>query len=148
MIYDTLTNMASHSILVPALKTIISILDKENLYEKSVGEYKTNSDSVRYTLSLEETSFNQIPYEMHRNETIVQIILSGKELFSLTWREHTKGLPYDEQLDCMYLEGDPISVINASENHFILFFPGEPFRSSGAIESKALVRKAVFTIKD
>ena len=144
MIYDTLSNLGVYAPLVPQLKSIIKVLEKENLSLQEVGEYVTRSKDVRYTISDAETSPPGSLFTMHKEETIMQIILEGKELLALTWREHAKGLPYDKEHDTVLLEGDPTAVIHAEKGHFIIFFPGEPFKEGLGEQYK----KATFNLKD
>jgi YhcH/YjgK/YiaL family protein len=144
MIYDTLSNLAIYCPLVPQLQFIIDTMKSENLSDKVVGDYTTTSKNVRYTISECKGSPVDSHFEMHKEETIVQIVLKGKALLALTWREHAKGLPYDKEKDIVVLEGDPTAVIHAEENHFCIFFPGEPFKGG----TGEYVKKALFKIKD
>ncbi|AEV28208.1 uncharacterized protein, YhcH/YjgK/YiaL family [Sphaerochaeta pleomorpha str. Grapes] len=144
MIYDTISNLEKYCPLVPQLKTVITSINKENFTAKDIGEYKTRSKNIRYSISHAQSPIKNSLFEMHKEETIVQIILEGKELLALTWREHAKGLPYDKDHDVVLLEGDPTAVIHAEKGHFIIFFPGEPFKE-GLGENYT---KAIFKLRD
>jgi YhcH/YjgK/YiaL family protein len=148
MIYDTLSNLSLYCPLVPQIQTIVALLKKEDLKAKEPGEYSLSIGKSHYTISDSNASLEHSFFEMHKENTSVCIMLEGNARVVLTWREHAKGLPYDSAKDLVLLEGDPTGVINATQGHFIIFFPGEPFKIGNSWENEKQVKKAIFTCID
>jgi YhcH/YjgK/YiaL family protein len=148
MIYDTLSNLCLYCPLVPQIQTIVTLLKQENLEDLEAGEYSLPTGKSYYTVSDSNASLEQSRFEMHRESTSVCIVLEGNANVVLTWREHAKGLPYNVARDLVVLEGDPTGVVNATKGHFIIFFPGEPFKIGNTTENEKKVKKVIFTCID
>jgi YhcH/YjgK/YiaL family protein len=148
MIYDTLSNLYLYSPLVPQIQTIVALLKKEDLNDKEPGEYSLPIGKSHYTISDCNASLEHTRFEMHKENTVICIMLDGSAQMVLTWREHARGLPYDPVKDLVLLEGDPTGVINGTKGHFVIFFPGEPFKIGNSLEIEKSVKKAIFTCID
>ena len=149
MIFDTLDQLEAYIPVLPALRTVADTMDHDELYDKAPGKYSTKDPDITYTISEYLTSSSDRPFEYHKDHTVVVIILSGQELLSTSWRELKKqSLSYDREADIGFLEGEPISVLQAAQGRFAVFFPGEPCKGGVAAGEPSPVKKAVFRIKD
>lgn len=150
MVFDNLEKMEMYLPVLPKLQKVIDILDRGEVYEQADGHYTTDDPDVRYFISSYETTTAPGPFEIHKRDTDVQIVLSGKELLALTWRElaSTAGA-YDEKKDAAFFEGgDPTIVIEGIPGRFVVFLPGEPHKACVAAGEPATVRKLVFKLKE
>ncbi|MDY4609576.1 MAG: YhcH/YjgK/YiaL family protein [Sphaerochaetaceae bacterium] len=149
MLFDTLDNLELYIPVLPKLKKVIEVMDRSLPYDAEPGAYTTDDPDVRYVVSAYMTSAEPKRFESHRKETDVQIVLEGQELMALTWRELAdQASPYDPDNDCVFLDGDPTVVIQATIGRFAIFLPGEPHKSGVALGDPSAVKKVVFKIKD
>lgn len=149
MLFDTLDNLELYVPVLPKLKKVIEIMDRSLPYDAEPGSYSTDDPDVRYVVSAYMTSFEPKKFESHRKETDVQIVLEGQELMALTWRELAdQASPYDPDNDCVFLDGEPTVVIQATQGRFVVFLPGEPHKPGVALGEPSAVKKVVFKIKD
>lgn len=148
MIFDTLSNLELYAPVVPQLKTIAEAMDHDNVYELAKGHYTTPDSNVTYNIVEYYSAVSKEPFQFHKNQTIVQIVLSGSELFSTTWRELAKQPDnYNKNADTGFFEGEPISVLKAEQGRFAVFLPGEPYKCSSSQDGIG-IKKIIFTIKE
>lgn len=149
MLFDTLENLELYVPVLPKLRKVIEIMDRGLPYDAEPGSYTTDDPDVRYIVSAYMSSAESKQFESHRKETDVQIVLEGQELMALTWRELAgQATPYDEEKDCVFLDGEPTVVIQATQGRFSIFLPGEPHKPGVALAEPSAVKKVVFKIKD
>lgn len=150
MIFDNLDKLEMYLPFLPKLQKVIEILDRGDIYEQENGRYTTDDPDVRYVIMSYETTTEPGPFEIHRVETDVQIVLAGSELLAMTWRElaSTAG-EYDEKKDAALFDGgEPTVVLNGIPGRFVVFFPGEPHKAQVSAGEKSTVKKVVFKLKD
>ncbi len=149
MIFDTLENLEMYSPLVDKIKVVADTMDHDDVYDKAPGKYTTRDPKVSYTVYSYVTSSADKPFEFHKKHTDVIIVLSGQELMSSSWRELQRNCnSFDEVNDTGFFVGEPISVLQAAQGRFSVFFPGEPHKSGVALGEPSLVKKVVFKIED
>lgn len=147
MIFDTLENLELYVPILPQLKTIAEAMDHDNVYDLPAGHYKTPDSNVIYDIYEYDTSTSEKPFEFHKNHTIVQIVLSGNELMSTSWRElKNDAIGYDSKTDAGFFTAEPLSAIQASQGRFLVFFPGEPFKTGIAVAREEKVKKIIFSV--
>ena len=149
MIFDTLDQMEMYIPVLPALRVIADTLDHDELYDKAPGSYKTRDPKVTYTISEYMTSAADKPFAYHLNSTDVIVVLSGQELLSTSWRElKNQSTSYDPKADVGFFQAEPLTVLQAAQGRFAVFFPGEPSKHGIASGEPAPVKKAVFKVED
>ncbi len=149
MVFDTLDQLEMYIPILPALRIIADTMDHDELYDKPCGSYSTKDPNITYKISEYMTSAADRPFEFHKDHSDVMIILSGQELMSTSWRELKKQCEsFDETKDVGFFQAEPISVLQAAQGRFAIFFPGEPHKSGIAAGEPSLVKKVVFKVKD
>ena len=149
MVFDTLDQLEMYIPVLPSIRLIADIMDHDDLYELPCGTYKTKDDKVSYTISEYMTSASDRPFEYHTNSSILMVVLKGQELLSTSWREMKKeSISYDKAKGTGFFQGEPISVLQATQGRFAVFFPGEPYKSGVAAGESALVKKVVFRVEE
>ena len=149
MVFDTLDQLEMYIPLLPAIRVIADTMDHDELYDKAPGKYTTRDSKVTYTISEYMTSTADKPFEFHKDHSDVMIILSGQELMSTSWRElKSQSQAFDSRADVGFFQADPITVLQASQGRFAIFFPGEPHKSGVALGEPSLVKKVVFKVED
>ena len=149
MVFDTLSQLEMYIPVLPAIRLIADIMDHDDLYEMAPGSYKTKDPKVSYKILEYMTSSADRPFEYHKDHSDLMVVLKGQELMSTSWRElKAQSVSYDEEKDVGFFSAEPISVLQAAQGRFAIFFPGEPHKSGVAAGEPCLVKKAVFKIED
>ena len=150
MIFDTLENLEMYTPVIPHLDAVIKAMDHDDIYDREVGSYRTLDPKVVYNVSETVTTNADKPFEFHKNHTDVQIVLSGNELMSTSWRElQREASSYDKEKDMGLVDkGEALSVILASQGRFVVFFPGELHKCAVANGEECKVKKVIFKIED
>lgn len=147
MIIDSLSNLGRYIPTVPALRLVREIL-QEDLLSKDLGSYKTSDPNLRYIIMTYRTEKEEADlYEVHRKETDVQILLQGTEVMEIGSRESFREtVAYDEVKDAAFGPADSILTYRADNDHFTLFFPGEPHAPNLIDKEQQHIIKVVFKI--
>ena len=149
MVFDTLDQLEMYIPLLPAIRVVADTMDHDELYDKAPGRYSTRDPKVTYTIYEYMTSAADKPFEYHREHSDVMIVLSGQELMSTSWRElKNQSQAFDPKADVGFFQADPVTVLQAAQGRFAIFFPGEPHKSGIAAGEPSLVKKVVFKIED
>ena len=148
MIFDTLDQLEMYIPVLPAPRVIADVMDHDDVYEKAPGNYSTYDAKVSYTV-MEYRTLEGRQFEFHKNHTSVQIVLKGQELMSTTWRELKRQCEhFNDASDVGFLDAEPISVLQATQGRFAVFFPGEPHKTGVSYGEPAIVKKVVFKVLD
>lgn len=149
MVFDTLDQLEMYIPILPALRLVADIMDHDDLYEMAPGSYKTKDSKVTYSVSEYMSSATDKPFEFRKDLSEVHIVLKGQELMSTTWRElKNQSESYDAKADIGFFQASPISVLQATQGRFAIFFPGEPHKTGVSAGEPGLVKKVVFKIQD
>lgn len=149
MIFDILEKLEMYVPMVPKLKVVADSMDHDEIYDKEKGKYNTYDPDVTYEVQEITTSSASTPFVVHKHQTIVSIVLKGEELTSNTWRElKDEAKIYDAKTDTGVFMAEPISAIQATQGRFVLFFPGEPYKTGVSMGENAVVKKVVFRINE
>lgn len=148
MIFDTLDQLEMYIPLLPALRVVADVMDHDDVYDKEPGTYSTYDKKVSYTVMEYRTSQSR-QFEFHKDHTSVQIVLKGQELMSTTWRELKRQCEnFNSTSDVGFLDAEPISVLQATQGRFSVFFPGEPYKAGVSYGEPAVVKKVIFKVLD
>lgn len=150
VIFDSIDNLEVYYPQVPLMRIVVEVMDRGDVYDQEPGAYQTRDPKVRYIISSYETTSKDVPFEIHRRSTDVQILLEGEELMSASWREAGKDAidAYDKAEDVQHTTGEPLAVWHAAVGRFALFLPGEPHKTGVAIGLPRTNKKVVFRIYD
>lgn len=149
MVFDTLDQLEMYIPVLPAIRVVADTMDHDELYDKAPGKYSTRDPKVSYTIYEYMTSASDKPFEFHRDHSDVMIVLSGQELMSTSWRElKNQSQAFDAKADVGFFQAEPVTVLQAAQGRFAIFFPGEPHKSGIAAGEPSLVKKVVFKIED
>jgi len=149
MIFDTLENLEMYIPVLPQLKAIAGAMDHDNIYDLGPGKYKTPDEKVTYEVCEYTSSKSDKPFVFHKNTTVVEIVLSGVELMSTTWRElKDQADVYDKKTDTGVFPCEPVTVLQASQGRFAVFFAGEPYKSGISYAEPVSVKKVIFKVDE
>jgi len=148
MIIDRLENLSKYIPALPQLQHVVSILESGALLDLPLGGYTTDDPSLRYTImSYEAEAVDERPYEIHRRDTDVQILLAGRERMDVADSESFVPTgEYSAERDIVFGDGHKIASYHADPSLFVIFLPGEPHAPNIADGNDRDVKKVVFKI--
>jgi biofilm protein TabA len=148
MIIDRLENLAKYIPVLPQLKEVVAILESRALSVLPLGGYLCDDPSLRYTIvSYKTEAVDERPYEIHRRDADVQILLAGRERMDVGDSESFVPTgEYNADRDFVYGNGEKIASYHADPSLFVIFFPGEPHAPNIANGKNRDVKKVIFKI--
>ena len=88
IIFDTLNELESYLPPIPALKYIITVMDRSLPYEKSMGDYACpEKDEIKYHVDTFLTSKEGFAFTVKEGSLALLVCLDGDEILSSTNRE-------------------------------------------------------------
>ncbi len=148
MILDQISQMKEYATTLPALQQVIDILKSGKLEDLEPGNYTTDQKNLRYNLFTYKTEKTEASeYEVHRKEVDVQILLAGHERMHVASRDGlTATKAYDDEKDFFMAKGEKLLSYHATQDSFVVFFPGEPHAPNFIDGTPSQVVKVVFKI--
>lgn len=148
MIFDKIENLSKYT-LIPNLSSICDFLKNRNLLELPEGDIEIMGKKlfVKVLRYFPEPA-EQKKFEIHKIYTDIHIVVKGVEKIGITERKNLKEEIEDkecrEDLQFFSVSG-PVSEIVATENNFVVFFPGEPHKPACTYQQlKEPILKLVF----
>ena len=149
MIFDILSNLELYRGVLPELQAVAEAMDHDDIYSLSPGAYSTPNPRVSYTVFEYSTATENVPFTFHKRHSRVEIVLSGRELVSCSWRELcASSKTYSKDTDTGFLNAEPLCAVQAAQGRFIVFLPGEPYKSGVSDGTENQVKKVVFSIEE
>ncbi|MFA6775889.1 MAG: YhcH/YjgK/YiaL family protein [Sphaerochaetaceae bacterium] len=148
MIIDRTEQMGRYTTVLPALSSVIKIIQSGTLDDSRPGTYATDNPLVHYIISSYTTKLLKAEkWEVHHKECDVQILLSGKEAMDCAWASPVTVIsPYNETIDAEFIAGTTATMLHAIVGTFVIFFPGEPHSPCLVDEKPSVIKKVVFKI--
>ena len=148
MIIDRIENLAKYIPALPQLEEVVAILESGAPFDSPLGLYTSDGSSLRYTImSYEAEAVEERPYEIHRRDADVQILLAGRERMDVADSESFVPTgEYSAERDIVFGSGQKIASYHADPSLFVIFFPGEPHAPNIAVGDDRDVKKVVFKI--
>lgn len=146
MIIDSLNNLQLYKGIISCIPKIMEILREEDLIKKDTGCYTTSDPNCRYVIS-EYNTVPKKPFEIHKKEIDLHIVLIGKEKVCLSDRSAgEKAYVYDKENDSSIVFSSNFCKYIADDTNFGIFFPGEPHAPGLMINTQQKIKKVVFKI--
>ncbi|MBN2161929.1 MAG: YhcH/YjgK/YiaL family protein [Pontiellaceae bacterium] len=147
MVLDTLKNAARYAGLKDGCSEAFGFLDQPGLADLPDGRYEVAGEKV--FAIVDRTQGRKISdgkLEGHRKFIDIQYVISGDE--SMGWSPAaglTNAVPYDEERDLEFFEGNPQSIVHVPPGSFAVFLPTDahlPLIGEGPIH-KVVVKVSV-----
>ena len=85
IVFDTLSELESYEGVFSEIRTIIDVMDRSLPYDQGAGRYDTPEKSdVSYIIDEFLTSQRGFPAETHDGNLVMEIVLEGEELISVS----------------------------------------------------------------
>ena len=148
MIFDKLANAENYAGIGDGLKKALDFLVETDFSKLPDGKIEIDGDKLfAIAQSYQTKSLEESKWEAHRKYIDVQFIVSGGERIGVANIESLSVVTeYDQEKDCMFLEGDG-DKITVSANDFAVLFPWDAHMPCVIADAPADVRKVVVKIK-
>lgn len=147
MIYDHVSNLGKYAGVHPAIAEIASTLDRNALLALAPGE-QGGGEGWRLIINDYETAPGDKPYEYHKREADLQVMLSGRERIHYSKEPGDLGAEDFKERDIAFKEAGRDESCLLSDGMFAIYLPGELHAPGVAFADKPeRARKAVFKLK-
>ena len=148
MIIDKLSNSHLYSGLGERINKAFVYLEETDFSKTELGRYDIDGDNIFALVNEYNTKDeSEGKLETHKNYLDVQFVAKGKELMGYAPLANQKKIvPYDEQNDITFFEGDK-SFTLVEEGMFAIFFPVDVHMPGIKLREPELVKKIVIKVK-
>ncbi len=147
MLFDRADQLAKYKAFMPELEIVERIVKSGSLLTDPCGSYTTESPRLRYFISEYETTKGEgRDYEFHRKEADVQVMVKGEEKCFYTSKSADFSLIDEAKGDIAFLPGEDDEVCLLTDNHAVIYLPGELHKPSCNTDCVHKNRKAVFKV--
>lgn len=147
MVLDTLNNAARYAGLKDGCSEAFGFLDQPGLADLPDGKYEVAGEKVFAIVDRTQgRKLSEGKLEAHRRFIDIQYVISGEE--SMGWCPVAglkNAVPYDEEKDLEFFEGQPESMVRVPPGSFAVFLPTDahlPLIGEGPIH-KVVVKVSV-----
>ncbi len=149
MIFDKLSN-AKLYFGDERLKKGFEFLLNNNLKNFGEGKIVIDNENIFANFSSLKTKNEQYKkFEAHRKYIDIQYVIKGRERMGFGLRDSFSDVvvPYDENKDVEFLNGDKYSFVNVEEGEFAVFYPDDVHAPMLSINDDIEIKKVIVKIK-
>ena len=148
MILDNIQNCKKYEGLNKNFQKAFDFLKREDLDSLALGNYEINGEEVFAMVQEYETKdLENAKYEAHKKYIDIQYMLRGAENMGYSSIDKLKiSTPYNEEKDCMFLEGET-KLIKIDTKDFFVLFPEDAHMPGMLINEKNKVKKVVVKVR-
>jgi YhcH/YjgK/YiaL family protein len=148
MIIDRITNAHLYSLLSPAFKRAFDYLQQTDLVALPNGKHEIDGENMFVIVQEYDTKMkDQAKWESHRRYIDLQYVIKGVEQIGYAHLDTlTPSTAYDSEKDVAFFLGKG-DFAHVPEGSFMILFPEDAHMPCIAIDTPALVKKAVVKIR-
>ncbi|NCB02601.1 MAG: DUF386 domain-containing protein [Spirochaetia bacterium] len=147
MIIDSIENLKNYVKELPLLQEVLNIYLSTDFSTLPAGKYSTKNPNIRYIVfDYVLQKEGDVRYEVHKTETDLQLVISGKEMIEVAWSQPV-NIVEEYVPDIYFVTGNKALSVVLEENKFILLLPTEPhIPCLIADKNNTRVKKVVFKL--
>lgn len=149
MIYDRLNNCEQYFSLNEKFKKAFKFLAETDLKSIEDGSYEIDGKDIYANIqSLKTKPVADKKWEAHRKYIDIQYVISGKEKMGYGILDDFKKveIPYDEQKDIEFLNGEKFNFVDVLEGNFVIFYPNDVHAPMLAYQEPIDIKKVIVKI--
>lgn len=149
MIYDRLNNYKQYLSLNEKFKKAFEFLVETDLKSIEDGSYEIDGKNIYANIqSLKTKPVVDKKWEAHRKYIDIQYVISGKEKMGYGILDDFKKveIPYDEQKDIEFLNGENFNFVDVAEGNFVIFYPNDVHAPMLAYHEPTDIKKVIVKI--
>lgn len=149
MIYDRLSNCKQYYPLGEKFKNAFDFLKNTDLTSLEDGSYEIDGKEIYANVqSLKTKSIEEKKWEVHRRYIDIQYVISGKEKMGYGILEDfgENVIPYDDEKDVEFLNGEKYNFVNVQMGDFVIFYPNDVHAPMLAYDEPMNIKKVIVKI--
>lgn len=149
MIFDNIKNAEKYYCLNENFKIAFDFLKNTDLLSLKDGSYEIKGKSVFANVqSLKTKPKENQKWELHRKYIDIQYIIKGSECMGYGINKDFREvvIPYDNDKDIEFLEGEKYNYINLKEKEFVIFYPTDCHAPMLAVNEPKDIKKVIVKI--
>ena len=149
MIYDEIKNVHTYFSLNGRLKEGFQFLLNSDLKNLKDGRHIIKGDEIYANVqTLNTKPVEEQKWEAHKKYIDIQYVIRGREKmgFGVLSDFNKTVVPYDENKDVMFLEGENYSYIDVKEGSFVIFYPNDVHAPMLSVDSSEEIKKVIVKI--
>ncbi len=150
MIFDELKNIAQYKNLDERLKLGFDFLLNNDLENLECKKHIIKGDEVYANVQeLKTKNLEDKKWEAHRKYIDIQYVIKGKEKIGCGFlRDFSKTtVPYNDEKDVVFLDGENYSYINLKAGDFVVLYPNDVHAPMLKVEENEDIKKVIVKIK-
>ncbi len=150
MIFDNLDNAHRYFSLSDNIKKGFEFLINSDLVNMPDGRHIIQGDEIYANVeTLTTKPAKEAKWEVHRKYIDIQYVISGKEKmgYGLLNNFNKTVIPYDENKDIAFLEGEKFNFVNVDKGNFVIFFNTDVHAPMLSVENNQQIKKVIVKIK-
>ena len=149
MIYDRLSNSEQYFVLGEKFKKAFNFLKKTDLKNLADGSYEIDGKEIYANVqSLTTKQVEEKKWEVHRRYIDIQYVISGNEKMGYGILEDFSKIvvPYDNEKDVEFLDGEKFNFVNVQQGDFVVFYPNDAHAPMLAFDEPIEIKKVIVKI--
>lgn len=149
MIYDRLNNCKQYFSLNEKFEKAFKFLVETDLKSIKDGSYEIDGKEIYANIqSLKTKAIADKKWEVHRKYIDIQYVISGREKmgYGILGDFKKVEIPYDEQKDIEFLNGEKFNFVDVSEGDFVIFYPNDVHAPMLAYQEPLDIKKVIVKI--
>ena len=149
MIYDRLSNCEQYYVLGNKFKKAFEFLKNTDLITLSDGSYEIDGKEIYANVqSLKTKPVEEKKWEVHRRYIDIQYVISGQEKMGYGILEDFSEIlvPYDNEKDVEFLNGEKYNFVNVGAGDFVIFFDNDVHAPMLAYDEPMNIKKVIVKI--
>jgi len=149
MIYDRLSNCEQYYVLGNKFKKAFEFLKNTDLITLSDGSYEIDGKEIYANVqSLKTKPIEEKKWEVHRKYIDIQYVICGSEKMGYGILEDFSEIlvPYDNEKDVEFLNGEKFNYVNVEAENFVIFYPNDVHAPMLAYDKPMNIKKVIVKI--
>jgi len=149
MIYDRLSNCEQYYVLGNKFKKAFEFLKNTDLITLSDGSYEIDGKEIYANVqSLKTKPIEEKKWEVHRKYIDIQYVICGSEKMGYGILEDFSEIlvPYDNEKDVEFLNGEKYNFVNVGAGDFVIFFDNDVHAPMLAYDEPMNIKKVIVKI--
>lgn len=147
MIFDNIKNSSLYE--NELLKKGFDFIRITDLSTLSDGRYEIEGNKIFANVqSLKTKPKEQKKFEAHRKYIDIQYLIKGKECMAVGFLDNFNKtiVPYDNEKDITFLDGEKFNYINLKEGEWVVFYPTDVHAPMLSVDDDINIKKVIVKI--
>ncbi|MBS9776128.1 MAG: YhcH/YjgK/YiaL family protein [Fusobacterium sp.] len=149
MIYGEIKEIKIYKGLSKKLDKVIDFILEKKYLNNKIGKNQIEGDNIYFNCDIGITRDRaNLELEYHKRYIDIHIVIEGEEKIAYAPKEKcVENKNYNEDTDCMFVEGKIDTEFYLNPDKFLILFPEEPHLAMLKVEEEKKIKKLVFKVE-